>query len=80
MNEQLRLLEAITRYLAGLNTAAPVIFGAITMIASLFRGITGSGPTMLECADLIERSLDENDTKIRTEIARLRAELNPSDG
>jgi len=78
MDTQLQLLEQITKYLIGLNTATPVIFGVINSIAMLFRGVTGQGPTILECADIIERSIDTNDTKIRSEIARLKAELGVS--
>lgn len=75
MDQQLQLLEQITKYLIGLNTATPVIFGVVNSIAMLFRGVTGTGPSILECADIIERNIDTNDTKIRTEIARLKAEL-----
>lgn len=70
---QIELLEAITRYLLTVNTAAPVIFGLVSTIALAFRGITGTAPSLAELADLIERNLDTNDARIRAEIARLRA-------
>lgn len=72
MTTQIQILEGITEYLLSLQVATPIIFGLVSMVAMAFKGITGSGPSLLECADIIERKVDVNDTGIRAEIARLR--------
>lgn len=72
---QIQVLQSITQYLVGVNAAIPVVFATINAVALLFKGITGSGPTLAELADLIESQIDQNDAALKADLARYRATL-----
>ena len=73
MNTTLKTLTDITAILQVANVAAPIISGTIIAIASIIRGVTGTGPTLSEIADMLEARLQRNDVLIRAEIARMDA-------
>ena len=58
------------------NVAVPIVFGTINGIAAIIKGVTGSGPTLSEIADILEDKVeDKNDPAIKAEIARMKALL-----
>ncbi len=71
MNQTLKFLELGTGILMQANVAAPIVGATIMAIASIVKGITGSGPSLPEIADMLEKKLGENDAAIRAEIARM---------
>lgn len=73
--KHLELLATATELLTQANLAIPVIFGTVAAISAIIKGITGSGPSLLEIADLIESQLDTNDRQIQAEIDRMKAAL-----
>lgn len=73
MNTTINVLGQITQLLLTANVATPIIGGTIMAIASILKGITGSGPTLTEIADMLQQKLGANDAAIRAEIARLEA-------
>ena len=75
MSTHLSLLTTAIELLTQANLAIPVIFGTVAAISGIIKGVTGSGPTLVEIADLLAEQIDQNDTQIQSEIARLRALL-----
>jgi hypothetical protein len=75
MNKHIQILELVTTYLGQVNIAIPIIFGAVAGISGIIKGITGSGPSLAELANLIESQLGQNNAAIKAEIARLKAVL-----
>lgn len=73
MNTTINVLGQITQLLLTANVATPIIGGTVMAIASIIKGITGSGPTLTEIADMLQQTLGANDAAIRAEIARLEA-------
>lgn len=73
MNKTLEILTQLTGVFVQANVAAPIISGSIMAIAAIIKGITGTGPTLLELADMLEQKLGANDANIRAEIARMEA-------
>ena len=71
MANTLSVLEQITGLLLASNVAIPIISGTVMAIASIIKGITGSGPSLAEIADVLEKQVGENNMDIRAEIARL---------
>lgn len=69
----MQILTDITGMLVQVNVATPIISGTIMAIASIIKGVTGSGPTLGEIADMLETQIGRNETAIRAEIARLEA-------
>lgn len=69
----LAALDAVTEILLEASVAAPIIGGTVMAIASIIKGVTGSGPSLSEIADALEAKLGRNDDSLRAEIARLRA-------
>lgn len=70
-----QILESVTDLFIGANVAAPIIFALVGAIASIIRGVTGSGPSLAEIANILEQKLGQNDATIRAEIARMEAAL-----
>jgi hypothetical protein len=73
VNKTLEILTQLTGVFVQANVAAPIISGSIMAIAAIIKGITGTGPTLLELADMLEQKLGANDANIRAEIARMEA-------
>lgn len=67
------VLENVTDLLLQANVAVPIISGTVMAIAAIVKGVTGSGPSLSEIADMLETKIGQNDTNIRAEIARLEA-------
>lgn len=72
MDKHLQVITDITALLAGANVSIPLIFGAVVAVSSIIKGITGTGPTVLQLADNMGAQLGANDAGIRAEIARLK--------
>jgi hypothetical protein len=77
MEKQLQILADITALLSGANVAVPLIFGVVSSISMIIKGVTGSGPTLVELADKMEAQLGANDANIKAEIARLKGIVGP---
>lgn len=75
MNKHLQLLTQLTGILTQANLGVPIIFGAVSAVSAIVKGLTGTGPTLAQIADLIDAQLDQNDEAIRSEIARLKANI-----
>lgn len=75
MNPTLDALTQLTLILMQANVAVPVVFALIAGIGATFRAITGTGPSAIELADMIQQQLAANDQAGRAEIARLKALL-----
>lgn len=73
MQKQLELLSQLTALLLGANAAVPVVFGTITAISSIIKGVTGTGPSLAQLADLVQAQLKANDDFGKAEIERLKA-------
>lgn len=73
MNKTLDVLTQLTGLFVQANVAAPIISGSIMAIAAIVKGVTGTGPTLTELADMLEQKLGANDLNIRAEIARMEA-------
>ena len=73
MNKTITVLEQITQLLITGNVAVPIISGVIMSIAAIIKGVTGTGPSLKEIADMLEKQVGQNDATIRAEIARLEA-------
>jgi len=73
MHTVLDVLNSITVLLQQAGVASPMISATVLAIASIFKGLTGTGPSLREIADLLEAQLGHNDTTIRAEMARLEA-------
>lgn len=65
------VLENVTQLLLAANVATPIIGGTIMSIAAIIKGVTGSGPSLKELADMLEAQIGKNDAVLRAEIARL---------
>lgn len=68
----LEVLEGLTEILVQSNVAAPIIFGLVTVVANAIKGVTGSGPSLTEIADMLEAKIGQNDVNIRAEIERMK--------
>lgn len=75
MKNHLALLTQLTGLLAQANVGVPIIFGAVAAVSSIIKGLTGSGPTLAQIADMLDEQLSQNDKHIREEIARLKGNL-----
>jgi hypothetical protein len=75
MDKTLQALQGVTQLLVTANVAAPIVGATVMVIASIIRGLTGTGPSLQELADMIEAQTGKNDATIRAEIARLQAKL-----
>lgn len=75
MNAHLQLLTQLTGILTQANVGIPIVFGAVAAVSAIIKGLTGTGPSLPQIADLIDAQLDQNDEKIRAEIARLKANI-----
>lgn len=73
MNKTLDILTQLTGVFAQANVAAPIISGSIMAIAAIVKGVTGSGPSLSEIADMLEQKLGKNDAAIRAEIERMKS-------
>lgn len=73
MQDTLKFIELGTKILIAANVATPIIFGTISAIAAIIKGVTGSGPTLRELAGILEAQIGTTDRTIRAEIARLEA-------
>ncbi len=73
--QPVQILDLVTKYLLTLNTSLPIIFGTISTIAAIFKGLGGADVSLLDCADIIQANVDVNDKNIQDEIARLKAKL-----
>lgn len=73
MDKTLQALELIAQSMGQANIAIPIIFSTVTAIVHIIKGATGSGPTLLEVADMMEKQIDANDAFGKAEIERLRA-------
>jgi hypothetical protein len=72
-DKQLQALELLTGVLMQANGAIPLVFGAVSAIAAIVKGIAGNGPSLVELADLVDKQIAVNDAAGKAEIARLRA-------
>lgn len=77
MDKALEALGLITKDMAAANIAVPIIFDAVVGIAAIIKAAKGTGPTLLELADLIQTQIDANDAFGQAEIDRLKAVLAP---
>jgi len=75
MQPHLKILTTITDFLVQANVGIPVLFGAVVAISAILKALTGTGPTLVDIANLIDKQLDQNDTAIRAEIDRLKQSL-----
>lgn len=75
MEQHVRILEMVAQMLGQANVALPIIFGAVAGISGIIRGVTGTGPALSDLADIIESQLDQNDAKLRADIASYRETL-----
>jgi len=73
VNKTITVLEQVTQLLLTANVATPIISGTIMAIAAIIKGVTGSGPSLTELADMLEQQIGKNDAQLRAEIARLEA-------
>ena len=69
----IEVLKNIAALLQQASIAAPTISVTVMAIASIFKGLTGTGPPLLEIADMLEAQIGRTDATIRAEIARLEA-------
>jgi hypothetical protein len=73
--EHIKILELVTQLLNTAGLGVPIIFAGVTAISAIIKGLTGSGATLLEQADVIEAQLNANDPKLAADVARYRATL-----
>lgn len=73
MDQQLQALGLIAEILGKANVAVPIVFGVVSAIGAMLKGITGTGPSPTELADLIKAQIDANDVNGHAEIDRLKA-------
>lgn len=69
----IKAIEGITELLLSFNVAVPIVFSTVGAVVAIIRGVTGSGPTLSQIAELIKQKTERNDNNGRAEIDRLLA-------
>jgi hypothetical protein len=67
-----RVLTDLTETLINANTAIPLVVSTVVAIAAIIKGVTGSGPSGTELADMLEAKLRANASALDEDIARMR--------
>ncbi len=68
-----KILEDLTNLFLSANTAVPLVTATVVAVAAIIKGVTGSGPSGAELADLLEARLRETGQALDEDIARMRA-------